>query len=135
MALIVECSSDRACDVHPYVQRIGKEGSEVYFGVRHQIILILNCPKVCKNFAENIKWVVDRFHIKGHVEAKCKLSSPECIYHPDCEDKKDLFANMNTEVCKQSFRTLNMTRSTTRFLTVNTRLVFLKVQDDERNAR
>ena len=42
---------DRACDVHPYVKRIGSEGSEV-----------------CQYFDTNLKWAVDRFHIKGHTE-------------------------------------------------------------------
>ena len=44
---------DRACDVHPYVKRIGEEGS-----------------KVCQYFATKLKWAVDRFHIKGHHEEK-----------------------------------------------------------------
>ena len=44
---------DRACDVHPYVKRIGSEGS-----------------KVCQYFDTKLKWAVDRFHIKGHTEEK-----------------------------------------------------------------
>ena len=44
---------DRACNVHPYVKRMGLEGS-----------------KVCQYFDTKLKWAVDRFHIKGHTEEK-----------------------------------------------------------------
>ena len=54
--------------------------------------------KVCKYYAENLKWVVDKFHIKGHVEPKCDLSHPDCKYHPDHQSNKDTFSGVNMEV-------------------------------------
>ena len=41
-----------ACDVHPYVSRIGKEGNPV-----------------CSAYA-SLAWMVDPFHIKGHTVLK-----------------------------------------------------------------
>ena len=41
---------DRACDVHPYCKRLGREG--------HQ---------VSRFYSENLNWIVDPFHIKGHI--------------------------------------------------------------------
>ena len=45
-----------ACDVHPYVKRIGDEGHEA-----------------CAYYAK-LAWMVDPFHIKGH-----KVSS-NCVF-------------------------------------------------------
>ena len=41
----------------------------------------------------------------------------------------------NFKICEQSFRKVNMTKATTRYLTKNVRLTFLKLLDDERNER
>ena len=54
--------------------------------------------KVCKFFDENLKWAVDKFHIRKHVEKPCILSSPDCVYHPDVEGNKELFGDVNLEV-------------------------------------
>ena len=39
------------------------------------------------------------------------------------------------QICEESFRFINMSKHTTRYLTVNIRLVFLKILDDIRNER
>ena len=39
---------DRACDVHPLVARLAREGNEV-----------------CAHYA-SLPWAVDSFHVKGH---------------------------------------------------------------------
>ena len=93
---------DRACDVHPYCKRLGHEG--------HQ---------ACRFYSENLNWIVDPFHIKGHIvsypftnsfvskivsqEEKCTLSSELCEYHPDLEQHKDLTENINMEVWPLGF--------------------------------
>ena len=48
---------DRACDVHPYCKRLGLEG--------HQ---------ACRFYSENLNWIVDPFHIKGHIVSYLVLS-------------------------------------------------------------
>ena len=77
------------------------------------------------------------------------MNHPECKFHPDLPKYKHLTQGTNLEICEQvcqssfeyiivgskSFRKLNKWKFTTRFLTVNKRLVFLKVLDDERNKR
>ena len=40
-----------------------------------------------------------------------------------------------TQICEESFRFINMSKHTTGYLTVNIRLVFLKILDDIRNER
>ena len=57
-----------------------------------------SCFQVCRYYDENIVFVVDKFHIKGHVEPKCKLDSPDCVYHPDLERNKLVFKDSNLEV-------------------------------------
>ena len=41
---------DRACDVAPYVARIGSEGHPA-----------------CQYLSENLNWFIDPFHVKGHI--------------------------------------------------------------------
>ena len=41
---------------------------------------------------------MDKFHIKGHVEKKCILASPDCVYHPDTPNNKEIFGDVNLEV-------------------------------------
>ena len=57
-----------ACDVHPYCRRLGEEGNEV---IDKSLLNIKHCfysfYQVCKYYDENLLWVVDKFHIKGHV--------------------------------------------------------------------
>ena len=61
---------DRACDVHPYVKRIGNEGHEV--GTETHIILKEfknKCLiKVCAYYSQ-LHWIVDPFHVKGRVDS------------------------------------------------------------------
>ena len=65
--------SDRACDVEPYARRIGNEGSQVrFYPCQFKANMIMSF-KVCKFYAEKLKWAVDKFHIKGHTEKGCKL--------------------------------------------------------------
>ena len=54
--------------------------------------------QVCKFYAENLKWAVDKFHIKGHIEPKCQLSHPDCVYHPDHPTNAAIFSGTNLEV-------------------------------------
>ena len=106
---------------------------------------------MCKYYSEKLLWAVDKFHIRKHVEKKCILASPDCVYHPDTPTNKKLFGSENLEVfsslfvtkfylinfqiCEQSFSKINRSKMTTRYMTLYSRLVFLKTLDDERNER
>lgn len=63
--LLTGVAIDRSCDVHPYLRRIGKEGSEVCTYALSGMIL-LSEMQVCRFFDKNIRFVVDKFHIAGH---------------------------------------------------------------------
>ena len=109
---------DRACDVHAYCRNIGDQGNPV-----------------CQHYSRNKSWIVDPFHVRGHVRDACTLSHPDCQYHPSMDKHSHLVKNMNMEVCEQTFRKVNCSKHTTRFLNVHSRLCFLKLLDDERNVR
>ena len=53
---------DRACDVHPYCKRLGREGHHA-----------------CRFYSENLTWIVDPFHIKGHIGPIVGLE--RCFWH------------------------------------------------------
>ena len=72
-----------ACDIHPYCKRIGEEGN-----------------LACEHYA-NLKWMVDPFHIKGHIEPKCNLDHEDCLYHPSLESLLPLSKEVNLEICEQ----------------------------------
>ena len=75
----------------------------------------LSPTQICRHYDENLLWVVDKFHIKGHIvsgftiilklfillfyqERKCMLSDELCVYHPDLPKNKPLFEGVNLEV-------------------------------------
>ena len=75
--------------------------------------------QVCQFYASNLKWVVDKFHIKGHTEKGCILryysvgdnlsfyivfSHPECRYHPDLPENQEIFSGVNLEVKELAFK-------------------------------
>ena len=79
---------DRSCDLHPFLCNLEHKGAYLAgFLLKH------------------VKYLVDRFHVKGHTEPCCKLpgvDDPEKgRYHPS--NKKDA----NTECTEQSFKWLN----------------------------
>ena len=106
---------DRACDLHPFIARLSREGN------------------AAAKFYEALDFVVDGFHVKKHTEEKCNINSNACIYHPDLP-RYDQYKGMNTEIAEQSFNRLNMFKYSTRKMTYSRRLVFLKFLDDTVNT-
>jgi len=89
---------DRACGLQPFLQNIAKK--QVPFAAY---------------LLENVKFLVDRFHIKGHTEKCCMPleNNPECCYHPDLAKFKEI-CTANTECAEQAFRWLNKLKYTVR---------------------
>ena len=106
---------DRACDLHPYLSRLGAEGNEV-----------------AMKFSQ-LKHIVDVFHSEKHTLPKCVLENPECLYHPDLPAFIDL-RPMNMNIAEQSFHLLNPYKHITRNMTYGKRMCFLKIIDDDYNT-
>ena len=108
---------DRSCDLHPFLERLSKEGNSV-----------------ATNYA-NLDFVVDSFHVQMHTQDKCILKSEKCRYHPKLERYSHV-RNMNSEIAEQSFgKSLNSFKCSTRKMTYSKRLLFLKFMDDSANNR
>jgi len=107
---------DRACDLHPYLDRLSREG---------------NC--VAGKYV-HMNFIVDIFHAEKHSLPKCTISSPHCKYHPDLPQFSFL-RTTNTEICEQSFHILNPCKHITRTMTYAKRLCLLKLIDNNYNLR
>ena len=82
---------DRACGLEPFLQNLAKK--DIY---------------LAKYLLKNTKFLVDRFHVKGHTEQGClpPVDNPKCKYHPDLPVFSEI-SNVNTECAEQAFRWLN----------------------------
>jgi len=107
---------DRACDLHPFLKRLSKEGNEA-----------------ASNF-KLLTHIVDIFHAEKHTKLKCTLSSEECKYHPHLPKFSEL-REMNTEIAEQSFARINPFKYVTRKMSYSKRLMFLKFLDNDFNLR
>ena len=107
---------DRACDLHPFLKRLSREGNE------------------SASEYKKITHIVDIFHAEKHTMEKCVLSSVNCTYHPHLEKFKYL-REMNTEVAEQSFARLNPYKYMTRKMSYGRRLLFMKFVDDFSNHK
>lgn len=105
---------DRVCDLHPFISRLSREGNTA-----------------AMNY-EGLDFVLDAFHAKNHIEKKCSLTSPECIYHPNL-NRYSLYKGMNTQIAEQSFNKLNKFKYITRKMSYCRRLLFFKFLDDTCN--
>lgn len=106
---------DRSCDLHPFLERLGREGNNM-----------------AARFAK-LDYIVDPFHAKGHTTTKCDLSHPHCEYHPKLK-KFDKYKGMNHEIAEQSFNVLNGYKYTTRKMSYSKRLLFFKFIDESANS-
>lgn len=75
---------DRACEFHPFLRNLQKKGNQ-----GAEVLL-------------DLKYVVDRFHIKGHTTAYCDIKDAKCRYHPDLA-KFSALEHVNTEGAEQTF--------------------------------
>ena len=107
---------DRACDLHPFLKRLSKEGNET----ASQFKLLTH--------------IVDIFHAEKHTQAKCTLSSDQCKYHPHLP-KFNHLRDMNTEIAEQSFSRINPFKFITRRMSYCKWLIFLKFLDNDFNIR
>ena len=107
---------DRACGLDPFIGRLANEGN------------------VAAKEYKQLDFMVDLFHIEGHTEKKCNLSSDECLYHPKLP-KFEHYAGFNSEVAEQSFNIINPYKYSTRKMSYSKRLLFLKFIDDSYNVK
>ena len=82
---------DRACGLEPFLQNLAKK--DIYSA---------------KYLLKHTKFLVDRFHVKGHTEKGClpPANNPDCKYHPDLPAFSEV-SDVNTECAEQAFRWLN----------------------------
>lgn len=91
---------DRACGLVPYLKNQKKNGSAG-----------------AKLLLDNVKFLVDIFHVSKHTEEVCMpLNNPKCKYHPLLPVFSEIHGT-NTESCEQGFRRLNMYFKLTRKMT------------------
>jgi hypothetical protein len=81
---------DRACGLVPYLRNQARNGSAG-----------------AKLLLENVKFLVDIFHVAKHTEDVCMPpDNPNCKYHPSLP-QFDAIRGVNTESCEQGFKRLN----------------------------
>ena len=61
-----------------------------------------------KVLLNNVKFLIDIFHVPKHTEETCMPpNNPNCKYHPSLP-QFEIIIEANTESCEQGFRRLNM---------------------------
>ena len=110
---------DRACDLDPCIRNMLDRGA---------------LPESCASFFAGMEFVVDRFHVTGHKEDCCVITSDNCLYHPDLP-KFDAIRETNTEICEQTFRWFNLLKANTRVMEMSHFWWFVNTLIDERNQR
>lgn len=89
---------DRACEFEPFLKNLQKKGN------------------TGASMLLEKRYVVDRFHIKGHTTPACNLDSPDCKYHPDHESNKEL-EGCNTECAEQCFSWMTKFKHSVKYMT------------------
>jgi len=79
---------DRACEFQPFVERLHQNRNA-------------GAAELSK-----LKYLVDRFHIRGHTKEECDISQASCKYLPDLPIFTEISA-ANTECAEQTFSWLN----------------------------
>ena len=114
--MLAEIVYDRACDLHRFISRLDKEGSQSAKGY------------------SKMNYIVDVFHAEKHTEPCCDLKNDLCVYHPDLP-KFEYVRLMNMEIAEQTFHVLNPLKHITRNMTYAKRLCLMKFVDDDFNNR
>lgn len=100
---------DRSCDLEPFLSRLARKGNAL-----------------AQASVANTKFVVDRFHIRGHTEKCCAgpndAGGQVGFFHPSRHPE---LTNVNTEVCEQQFSQLNRFKTSTKFMSMAKRDFFL----------
>ena len=92
---------DRACEFSPFLTNLAKKGN----------------PGAAKLL--NLKFLVDRFHIKGHTTPECDIKSDRCKYHPDLPEFADV-SSTNTECAEQCFAWLKKFKHVIKYMSAHT---------------
>lgn len=104
---------DRACGLVPFLKNQAKNGSAG-----------------AKLLMENVKFLVDIFHVSKHTEDVCMPpDNPNCLYHPHLPMFEEI-KGVNTESCEQGFRRLNQYFELTRKMTQHKRNVLFWFVND-----
>ena len=100
---------DRACELKPFLNNLARKGN------MGAVILL-----------DDTDYIVDRFHIKGHVNPKCDIKSGDCEFHPDLP-KFSVIASGNTECAEQCFSFLRRFGHMMKYMGKNKYLFFLQI--------
>ena len=79
---------DRACGLEPFLQNLAKKG--IYLS---------------KYLLKHARFLVDRFHVKGHTEHCClpPVDNSDCRYHQDLSKFSDISKVHEHGMCRISF--------------------------------
>lgn len=100
---------DRACEFEPFLNNLAAKlnpGAELLL--------------------KDTKFLVDKFHIKGHTTPQCQLDSPLCKYHPDLP-RFNTIGTTNTECAEQCFAWLGKFKGMCKYMSHYKFLLFLKL--------
>ena len=75
---------------------------------------------------DDTDYIVDRFHIKGHVNPKCDIESRDCEFHPDLP-KFSVIASGHTECAETCFSFLRRFGHMMKYMGKNKYLFFLQI--------
>ena len=92
---------DRACEFQPFLKNLAAKNNEG-----------------AKILLKDTSYLVDRFHIKGHINPKCDIRNPLCEYHPDLPAFNEL-ESVNTECAEQCFSFLGRFAHLTKYMGKN----------------
>ena len=109
------CAShqSQACGLVPFLKDQAKNGSAS-----------------AKLLMENVKFLVDIFHVSKHTEDVCMPpDNPNCLYHPHLPMFEEI-KGVNKESCEQGFRILNQYFELTRKMTQHKRNVLFWFVND-----
>ena len=88
---------DRGCSLHPFLVNLRKK----------------NAP-FSKYILDNVRVLVDRFHVKNHISTACMPpENPECKYHPDLPQFSEV-RDCNTQCAEQAFSWINKMKNNVR---------------------
>lgn len=80
-----------------------------------------------------IKYFVDRFHVKGHTTPGCDITSDKCQYHPDLTVFEELIG-VNTESAEQCFSWLGKFKHSVKYMSQYRYKMFLYFVVTSRNS-
>lgn len=92
---------DRGCEFAPFLKNLAKKGN-----AGAEILL------------EQIEYLVDRFHIKGHTTPQCDIKNQSCLYHPDLPKFSDI-QDVNTECAEQCFSWLGKFKGSLKYMSLH----------------